>query len=381
MGAHEHSRKREQMTCDRPVRDRVSPGAVRLAFLCAALTAFCTLLAAPSAQASFGISSFSAAANNENETPDLRAGSHPFAYTIHLGMNLDGQEEPEGTLYSLALDLPQGFYGNPQAIPTCQFADFDTGIEPSCPARSQIGIVHADAPGLPLVLGLYNLKPPPGALAAFGFGANGTNLVERLTLAADSSVRVSAPILPGLGLQSITETIWGVPAASSHNPDRICIDPEGPPIQGCSTDAERAPLLTLPTSCERPLLTTITLTSTEQPAIPQTASVESLGEGGGPEGLHGCEGLPFDPEAQRPPRSAGALALRPSRRPGYPANRGRHVARHGGTQSDHGQDASGHDPQSARRPGARRLFPSPGWPRIGARRAATPLRRRSRYLP
>jgi hypothetical protein len=282
---------------------------MRLVLLCGALAAFWTLLAAPSAQASFGIDTFTATTSNEDGSVDLRAGSHPFAYTIHFAMNLDGEGEPEGTLYSLALDLPTGLYGNPQAIPTCAISDFDTGIEPSCPGRSQIGVVHADAPDLPLLLGLYNLEPPPGALAAFGFGANGTNLIERLTLAADGTVKVSAPVLPGLNLQSITETIWGVPAASSHDPDRLCIDAEGSHIQGCSTDAERAPLLTLPTSCDGPLLTTITVTSAEQPAIPQTASAESLAEGGTPEGLHGCEGLPFDPRLSVRPE---AHALSPS---------------------------------------------------------------------
>ena len=278
----------------------------------AAIAAAVLLVAAPlflpaTARADFGIESFTAAATNQDGSVDLAAGSHPYDFTIHFAMNLDPEGEAEGSIYSMQVDLPPGLVGSPQAVPFCDMADFDTGLFPSCPARSQIGVVHADTRLGTSVLGLYNLRPPPGAAAAFGFGDNGSPVIERLSLGADGTVRVSAPVLPtGLGLRSITETIWGVPADRGHDGERgACLEAGGE----CSTDAEPAPLLTLPTSCGGPLRTTITAASLEEPERSTTASALSPGEGGLLEGLRDCEGPSFDPRIGIRPE---ADALSPS---------------------------------------------------------------------
>ena len=92
------------------------------------------VLTPASAEAGFGISSIDATASNRDGTLDLRAGAHPYEYTVGLTMNQNAQQEPEGSLRAVVLNLPPGLVGNPSAVPRCARAEFD-GVSPHCPAR------------------------------------------------------------------------------------------------------------------------------------------------------------------------------------------------------------------------------------------------------
>ena len=264
----------------------------------ASLTAALLLFASAPAQAAFGVASFSAEASNEDGSVDLRAGSHPFAYDIDLSMRLDGEGEPEGTLRSLAVDLPFGLIGNPLAVPRCGMADF-AGQAPRCPGATQVGIVHADLVSTGAsVVPLYNLVPPSGYVAAFGFSAVGITGIELVSLRHDgggTNVEVSLPSLPDVGIRSIAQTIWGVPADPGHDAERICFDSGGTRIEGCSAESEPAPLLTMPGSCAGPLRTTITVASGERPEVAESTSALSRDDAGNPRGLTGCGELSFEP--------------------------------------------------------------------------------------
>ncbi|MGB7686562.1 MAG: hypothetical protein WBL45_12370, partial [Solirubrobacterales bacterium] len=136
----------------------------------AALLAAFLALAAP-AQADFGIKSFSAGAFKENETPELRAGAHPYEFTLAFEMNLDADEIPEGTLRELVIDLPPGMVGNPLVVPQCSGAEFE-GVSTNCSGATQIGVARVREVGLPgqtVVSPIYNLTPRQGVPASFGF--------------------------------------------------------------------------------------------------------------------------------------------------------------------------------------------------------------------
>jgi hypothetical protein len=257
------------------------------------------LMVPATAQGSFGIKSLVATARNSDGTVDVQAGSHPYEYTVSLGLNLhsDPQETPEGSLRDLVVDLPPGMVGNPLAVPRCAGADFE-GITPNCPGSTQIGVAHVRTEGLFSTDPVYNLTPPPGVAASIGFAVGSLDSFQEATLrtGGDYGISVSDITIPNIEIQSISETIWGVPPDAKHNGERQCIDPEsGLFFSPCSSEVTPIPFLSLPTSCTGPLKTTLRVDSFEQPGVFQSKSVESLGEGGTPEGLNNCEALPFNP--------------------------------------------------------------------------------------
>jgi hypothetical protein len=263
------------------------------------------------AQAGFGIKSLSAENLEEGGAVDLRAGSHPFEFKLDLQLNLDPEEKPEGTLSQVVVDLPAGMVGNPQAVPRCPAADFE-GQQALCPGNSQIGVADIHVVGVeePVHPPIYNLEPPLGVAASIGFSVAGENSFQEALLrtGSDYGVRVSDITVPtGVEVQSLTERIWGVPAAPSHDSERRCkAQEEGHFVLGCANEQSPAPFLTLPTSCTGPLTTTITVSSVQEPGASQVESVQSLGEDGLPQGLHGCDRPAFKPTIQVRPETAVA---------------------------------------------------------------------------
>ncbi len=142
--------------------------------------------------APFGIEHADAWFRNANGTVDTQAGSHPYEATFIFGMNTHYVEEafPEETVSgseerNLTVDLPPGFIGDPYAVPMCTRQQFDEGGEgrEGCPAASQVGIISVEAPGEPFFstnsvyegAPVYNLVPPEGEPADFGFQLVGVN--------------------------------------------------------------------------------------------------------------------------------------------------------------------------------------------------------------
>ena len=62
-------------------------------------------LAAPAAQGSFGIETLTTVAREENKSPALQAGSHPFEYEVAMTLNLDAEGRPEGRLRDFIAEL------------------------------------------------------------------------------------------------------------------------------------------------------------------------------------------------------------------------------------------------------------------------------------
>lgn len=271
------------------------------------LIALLAALLAPAAEASFGIESASAGGFNRDGTVDLRAGTHPFEYTLSFTLNHDAEEHVEARLRDLIAELPPGLVGNPQAVPRCTGAQFE-GQVPHCPGDTQIGIARIRIPGLEAVSPVYNLTAPLGVPASIGFSVVNNNSFQEASLRpADYGVNVSDLTVPtNVEIISVSETIWGVPADPAHDEERECFDSEGSIIFGCPTDATPAPFLTLPTSCAGPLQTTIGVDSVAEPGVFQHETVESLGEDDAPEGLNSCEGPGFSPTITARPQTTAA---------------------------------------------------------------------------
>jgi hypothetical protein len=278
-----------------------------------AATAIVLGTASGEADASFGIAPsppFTTTTRESDGLLDTRAGSHPYEYIVTFNLNENDKREVEGDLRDALTDLPPGLIGNPRAVPRCQRKDFDGGTA-FCPGDTQVGVVEASVENLgEPVVPIFNLIPPTGIPARLGFSANGFNgiLDASVRTGVGYGVRVSAYDIPTSGVKSVTARIWGVPPEKSHDHERQCfIEEKGirQIVKGCSSDVLPEPFLTLPTSCNGPLVTTLAVDSVEAPGAFQTAEAKSLDAGGNPIGLFGCEALPFDPTFALRPESAG----------------------------------------------------------------------------
>ena len=114
--------------------------------------------------------------SNPDGTIDTQAGSHPYELTLAFATNSTGTEggaeSPNGEPRALDVNLPPGLVGEPGAVPKCTREEFDGEV---CPPDSEIGENHVSPSGVGLVTEyVYNLVPPPGVAAEFGFTLMGS---------------------------------------------------------------------------------------------------------------------------------------------------------------------------------------------------------------
>ena len=310
-----------------------------------ALVAVLVFGAVPAVASEFGLTRFAVSARNADGTPDVQAGSHPYALTTTFISNT------EGDIKDARLELPPGFVGNPKAVPQCPYQVFinvrESGIP--CSNETAIGLAttyierkeepgYLDATTDPI----YNLVPPTGDTAEFGYVVAGTTpIFLQLTVRSgtDYGVDVTAPdISQALVVVASKITIWGVPADPRHNAYRgtcqrkILGLPESyeglgfglrededevegplylasnhpefyglPESEGeCPTQAPPQPLLVNPTSCGIPRTATLSVDSWEEKGQFKGIS-HSMPE------LVGCEKLDFSPTlGVTPDGSAGS---------------------------------------------------------------------------
>jgi uncharacterized repeat protein (TIGR01451 family) len=212
----------------------------------------------------FGFASFSGWASNANGTLDTQAGSHPYDFTINF--NLNDYENNPNRERNIDVNVPPGVVGDPTAVPRCTRKQFDDGL---CPASTQIGMDRARLPrffvGGGLSLPVYNLVPPKGIPAQFGFEIFGiqTFLDAGVRTGSDNGITEHVDnIIEKFDIASNTTTLWGVPADPGHDQERcggLC------GRRGVPSSAEPKPLLTLPTLCGAPPRFTIEANSWQRP--------------------------------------------------------------------------------------------------------------------
>jgi hypothetical protein len=283
------------------------------------------LFAAP-ALAEFGFlpgkAGFDVTATNPDGSPDLQAGSHPYELTTTF--NLDS-----GDLRDVAVELPPGLVGNANAVPQCsQRLFYKTPSEQeledeeyrlsadysSCPAATAVGVEKIGAGGQTAGEGedvnIYNLVPPSGVPAQFGFDAGDEPVVltPRVRTGRDYGLTVETRnINQGVPITGVSTTFWGVPADPRHDDERghTCLIIRGPSGRLCPANTAVVPLLTLPSSCGAPL--TFAIHADSWQGGEANASVQSNDSEGQPAGLDGCNQLPFAPSLQIvPDGSAGS---------------------------------------------------------------------------
>ena len=315
-----------------------TPTRSKLVLILGVLAAMFAFAAAP-AMAEFGLERLAISARNENGTPDVQAGSHPFSLNTTFVLHEPGPTT--GDLKDVRVELPPGFVGDPTATPRCTYQEF---IKESCSDEAAVGLAttyleEASAPGryFATTSSIYNIVPPPGVAAEFGY------LVVRTTpVLLETSVRTGGDYGLTTTVSDLNQsvlvgaskvTIWGVPADPSHNPWRGGCEiqakaggfsspaeeelglrvgedelegplyKEGESYPGiseprgtglpfstgdCATSVPEAPLLTNPTSCGTPRTATLGVDSWQDEGAFNTLPA-SLPE------ISGCEGLDFSP--------------------------------------------------------------------------------------
>jgi hypothetical protein len=282
------------------------------ALLTLALGAYC---AAP-ALAAFGLNGVQFSYEEEGGAPATEAGSHPFAVesTFHVNFHEEGGEVlPFEELKNLELTLPEGFAGNPTAVPTCAHGGFlkisPITETPSCPDDTAIGVVQAEInnPGLGAKRGVFNLDPPPGSVAEIGFVAATVPVTITFTLSDEAPYRVIAQginVSQAVKVYGAKVTVWGNPANPVHDEERgACIIKSG--VKCSAGGIEEKPFVTLPRACDPPALVEYSALSWQHPLGPAATGTSEA-----PVEVTDCEALAFEsPEAGgEPTSSAGESA-------------------------------------------------------------------------
>jgi hypothetical protein len=258
------------------------------------VAAISLLVSVTPALASFGFEHFEGGAFNQDGSTDTQAGSHPWALRTSFNLNVN-EGVPDGDLKDIEVQLPAGLSGNPAATPKCTAAEFSTPNPniflsgANCPDNTQVGVgIIGRIAGFPvrgIALGIYNLVPPAGAPAEFGFNPAGVPIVltPKVRTGGDYGLTVDVnntnEALRIFGAQTM---LWGVPADSSHDEFRgECLtflgfsscSPEARAEEAAEGEPEKlprkagitpVPFLTLPTTCSgEELLTSIRADSWE----------------------------------------------------------------------------------------------------------------------
>jgi hypothetical protein len=324
-------------------------GRVALALLVAGL--LLASVASSSAAAEFGFAAeggLTAAVTNKDGTTDTQAGSHPYDLTTTVAVNrekafevtpVEGElwevERPVGgDVRDIEVSLPAGLVGAPSATPQCPEEAFRhlTGLfglyGSACPPDTQIGMTSLEF-GTGNESGtvkheytqIYNLAPPVGMPAEFGFTILGypVVLVPRVRTASDDGINVQfTAIGQAFTLLRGAVTLWGVPSDPGHDPERgVCwtgeeglgggIESGEPAITGveaekrCAFTSVSRPFLSLPTSCTGPLKLSARIDSYRAPGVFKETQATMPG-------MTGCDRLDFSPRVVAQPEPAQAAS-------------------------------------------------------------------------
>jgi hypothetical protein len=283
-----------------------------------AVVLFIILVVPASAGAAFGLKDLEVTFSEQSETAATQAGSHPFSMRTAFRANTQGPAGAvmvDGATKDLEVELPRGFAGNPTATPRCQTVDFlSKGSDPftDCSDSTAVGYtrittVDEGEEVLSDRAALYNLQPPPGAVAKLGFWASDipVTLEVGLSLTPPYNVVASARNISQVLRFSGSETIvWGNPANPAHDELRgeRCLALGGI----CPAGVPERPFITLPRSCSGSLETVFRARPwwdgdflSPSPGSPFRGSALTLGMGG-------CAKVGFAPRMNVQPTTENA---------------------------------------------------------------------------
>jgi hypothetical protein len=237
-----------------------------------------------------------------------QAGAHADFTTFFKLTSKSGQ--PYARTRDIEVHLPPGMIGNPQGIPRCTVAQL--GNVPSaseCPVDSQVGVTKVSIvdPTGTFTEPIYNMTPPGGDIVArFGFyAAIYPAFINVRVDPTDYSLVASIEGAPSkAGLLEASTTLWGVPAAPSHDTERLTPDEAVHnefPVGGRPSNLPEAPFLSNPTDCSLVREISVTARSYQLPDQPSTLSAPFPA-------ITGCGKLSFEPTFQITPTNPEAAA-------------------------------------------------------------------------
>jgi hypothetical protein len=219
---------------------------------------------------------------------------------------------------TVIVNLPAGFIGNNTAVPTCTQAQLLLSVVednlPSCPIASQVGqisfeVANGNLHPAHLTVPIYNMEVTSfGTTAELGFKT--IFLTQTISIdvrPGDSGLTVTTSDISKVGEpHNVSVTIWGLPAAHEHDPQRglqCGTKGEIPPLCRIDSNTQEAnipvkPFLSNPTSCGA-FEATMKADSWEEPESWSEAKAEV-----GPIGE--CERVPFEPEIEATPTTKAA---------------------------------------------------------------------------
>jgi hypothetical protein len=251
------------------------------------------------ARVGFGIKHFDVLFLNQDGTPDTQAGSHPFKMVNDIEFNSHFQRreanadsvyvrEPDGTVKDLALNLPAGVVGDPNAtLNKCtpaELATEESGVL-GCPPESLVGVWEIETSTL-IAFGnypgtfherIFNMVPPRGTALQLGVKFDDPNLF------------INSGVLAG-GDYPVQATVTNAPASAPLFASKVTV------FGVAGSGSTRKPFLTLPTGCHGPLRSTISMDSYQEPGRFVSPPAEVMRNSAGtPVGLTGCSKLSFSP--------------------------------------------------------------------------------------
>ncbi|HST38812.1 MAG TPA: hypothetical protein VLK58_04860 [Conexibacter sp.] len=187
--------------------------------------------------ARFGIDSFSATVLDEEGRVETRAGVRPWSAVTEFTFNaiedpVQGRA-PVENVQRIDTELPAGFAGNAALMPRCSAADFyapspGSGAQSiGCPPETKVGaaMVSVTLQGVPKgsdqVSGVYNMTPPRGYAAMFGFKVVQSPVTVLVRLRSDGDYGLTASLRDvsnSVGVVSSRLTLFGVPTDPRRNP-------------------------------------------------------------------------------------------------------------------------------------------------------------------
>ena len=245
-------------------------------------------------------------------TTDTQAGSHPYEMTLNFALNNAVGDLPAGgPLRELSIKLPPGVIGDPHAVPQCSRQQFIQGVGGECPPDTQVG---TDRPSINpegeegrsdwgVRIPVYNLVPPPGEPAEFGFQFAGSLIMIDAGVRSGSDYGITGTVR-NLSHQVVfnSTTFWGVPDEASHDHERC----EGTTCGYSAGSAKPRPLLTVPTSCEGQQAFGITARSWNSSLPASSETIELHDQDGAPVRFAGCEHLSFNTQLNIAPDTSFA---------------------------------------------------------------------------
>lgn len=261
----------------------------------------------------FGVDEYDVAFENAGGSLDTQAGAHPFQMTTTVGLTVDAAGEPVNLPKEVNVAYPTGFIGNPTPFTQCTLKQFLREVSEGehlgggnneCPASSAIGVAEAtvnEPSGLgvrTLMAPVFNIEPSVGEPARFGFLLPGTPVFVDISVRTGGDYGITAHvrnISQVAGLLRSEVTIWGVPGLAAHHNSRGsgCLEVTRGKKNHlpCNVLEEAAPpaFLSLPTSCEGPMQSSIEAASWEGADVFTVRAADPM------QALDGCNQLAFEP--------------------------------------------------------------------------------------